>query len=113
VPDTCAICGGPNRPGHIPSPADAVAASICWLTQQRDALPSVTDRMAQRRRHPDGKCRYCGMKQADKLAVTKMGLAHETIDPRWTSWGELPPNVQFARVCEAQAPSWLDAMPAE
>lgn len=109
---TCAVCGGPDTRGHIPSPQDAIAASICWLTTSLESSPQpVMERLSKRKRHAKA-CRYCPMSQKEKMELIVRGRAHERDDQRWKAWNGLSSNQQFARVCEAQESSWVDSLPA-
>lgn len=113
----CPTCGGPGEPGHIPTPAEAVALGICWLaTWGRDGkgagVGAVVERMRQRKRHPDKGCRWCPLDQAEKLRRMNVAKQHEGDDPRFAAFLKLSKNQQYARVCEAQEVSWIDSLPA-
>lgn len=111
----CSVCNQENKPGHAPSPEEAVAAAICWLTRQgKDPVPSnISEKLARRRRHPATGCRYCGTSPADIISLISRGFAHESQDSRWVAWTDLSSKAHYAKVCRAQELSWIDALPAE
>lgn len=87
------------------TPADRVAASICWLARWRGQAPVGAEAALGRaqERHPVP-CRYCGVPLDELVKLiraprdAKAESAFEALDRK----------AQYARVREAQDPPWWE-----
>lgn len=101
----------------VVSPAELAAASLCWLSRFKSALPDGpgTARIADKVESywHNKPCRYCPVK-AEALMLAINGAWEDLYDERGnptvtlTAFEALKPNARTAKVREAQEETWYD-----
>lgn len=91
-------------------PADAIAASLCWLARNRhgDLAKTISDAVDKGVGywHKAG-CRFCRMPMEELL--TKYGLAN--VEPgSYADFTALDRKARAARIREAQEVQWYDTL---
>jgi hypothetical protein len=89
----------------IATPAELVAASLCWLARQRDMATPNALGMRLTTRHP-GTCRFCTLATDELMTAIRATQLNGEVK----EFERLPRHAQYARVKEAQEPAWWEGI---
>lgn len=95
----------------IMSPAESIAASLCWLARMRPGRtlgPESADQVTGYWHRSS--CRFCKTKPEDLMAQITTSQADPRYDEAVVAFERLPRAARAARVREAMTEAWYDAV---